>query len=128
MIAVISILALAVPLPDCSGPDRAERKVTCLVDGDTGWERGRNWRYEGIDTPEISQPACERERVIGHAATDRLRELMFGGYTIIWSGESGRYDRELVTIRLTDGRDAGEVLIKEGLAQPWPNSGNVWCE
>jgi hypothetical protein len=27
-----------------------------------------------------------------------------------------------------DGRDAGDVLMAEHLAQPWPNRGNVWCE
>ena len=120
--------AFAGDLPDCTGPNRAERELTCLVDGDTGWEGGRNWRYEGIDTPEISQPACERERALGHAATDRLRELMAQGYAIQWLDRSGRYGRELATIALADGRDAGEVLIEEGLAQRWPNEGNIWCE
>lgn len=128
MLAFIILAAgLVAPLPDCIGPNRAERQVTCLVDGDTGWEGGRNWRYEGIDTPEISRPECERELELGKAATDRMRALLSGGYTILWSGASGRYGRELVTIKLADGRDAGEVLIGEGLAQPWPNDGNIWC-
>jgi endonuclease YncB( thermonuclease family) len=52
---------------------------------------------------------------------------MAGGYEIQWLGRSGHYGRELATIRLADGRDAGEVLIEDGLAQPWPNDGNIWC-
>lgn len=95
--------------------------MTCLIDGDGGWQDGVKWRYDGIDTPEISQPECEREARIGHAATDRLRELMARGYRIEWSGDVGYYGRHLVTITLADGRDAGGVLIAEGLAQPWPN-------
>jgi endonuclease YncB( thermonuclease family) len=112
--ALLLSTALTQPLPDCSGGNRSERQVTCLVDGDTGWEAGRKWRYEAIDTPEVSQPECDRERELG--------------YRINWSGESGYYGRDLVTITLPDGRDAGEVLIDEGLAQRWPNEGNRWCE
>lgn len=37
-------------------------------------------------------------------------------------------ERALLSIGLADGRDAGRVLMEEGLAQPWPNVGNVWCE
>lgn len=128
MFEPLILIAVMSGLPDCTGPNRAERRLTCLVDGDTGWERGRNWRYEGIDTPEISQPECERERALGHAATDRLRALMARGYRIEWLNRSGKYGRELATITLADGRDAGEVLIEEGLAQRWPNKGNIWCE
>ena len=30
--------------PVCSGGNRAARKLTCIVDGDTGWENGVKWR------------------------------------------------------------------------------------
>jgi micrococcal nuclease len=118
--------ALAIDL--CHGGDRAARKVTCLVDGDTGWEKGRKWRMEGIDTPETFHPACPREKQIGMAATKRLQTLMSHGYTLKDSGQKGYYHRELVKVILADSRDAGKVLIKEGLAQTWPNKGNIWCE
>lgn len=115
-------------IPVCEGGDRAARRLTCIVDGDTGWEQGRNWRYEAIDTPEMSGHAeCQAEIDRAIEARDRLRQLMSAGYRINWSGEVGRYGREIVTITLADGRDAGEVLISEGLAQPWPNTGNIWC-
>jgi endonuclease YncB( thermonuclease family) len=42
----------AMAIDMCSGGDRAARKVTCLVDGDTGWERGVKWRLLDIDAPE----------------------------------------------------------------------------
>ena len=34
---------------------------------------------------------------------------------------------QLAKVRLADGRDAGQVLIHEGMAQAWPNTGNRWC-
>ena len=64
--------------------------------------------------------------VAGDRATRRLQELMSGGYTMT-GGDFDRYDRRLVTVTLANGRDAGGMLIAEGLAQGWPNSGNPWC-
>jgi len=54
---------------------------------------------------------------------------MAGGYRIQDGGQKDRTSdrRSLVRIILADGRDAGQVLIRERLAQPWPNRGNIWC-
>jgi endonuclease YncB( thermonuclease family) len=111
----------------CRGGDRKARKVTCLVDGDTGWENGVKWRLQNIDTPELNSPDCSNERRKATQARDRLRDLMNGGYHLEWTGSSGSYGRELVRIRLRDGRYAGDILKAEGLAQSWPNFGNMWC-
>ncbi|MEF2549264.1 thermonuclease family protein [Aurantimonas sp. E1-2-R+4] len=130
LVLVVTLLAspaVAGALPVCSGGDRAERKLTCIVDGDTGWERGVKWRALNVDTPEISQPDCAAEKQLGLKARDRLRQLMASGYQIEWTGGRGRYGRELANVILSDGRDAGQVLIEEGLSQPWPNDGNRWC-
>ena len=113
--------------PICSGGDRASRKLTCIVDGDTGWENGVKWRALDVDTPEISHAECATERQLGEQARDRLRQLMAGGYVIENSGRHGFYGRNLVVVRLADGRDAGKVLVDENLSQPWPNEGNRWC-
>lgn len=117
-------------VPICSGGNRAERRLTCVVDGDTGWENGAKWRLTspsgGVDAPEVSKPECAAEKAAGDRATRRLQALMSGGYTMS-GGDYDRYDRRLVLIILADGRDAGAVLIEEGLAQPWPNSSNPWC-
>jgi endonuclease YncB( thermonuclease family) len=122
-------LAQASSLPVCHGGNRAARHVTCIVDGDTGWENGVKWRYLAIDAPEMPKHAeCKAEGKRAIQSRDRLRELMAGGYTINWSGDKGRYGRQLVTVTLADGRDAGNVLLSEHLAQPWPNRGNVWCD
>lgn len=114
------------PIPACSGGNRAVRRVTCIVDGDTGWQDGDKWRIANIDTPEISSPDCANEKRRGYAARDRLRALMSRGYSLTRHGK-GYYGRTLVTVTLADGRDAGDVLIAERLSQSWPNSGNPWC-
>ncbi|TFF22900.1 thermonuclease family protein [Jiella endophytica] len=114
------------PIGICSGPNRAARRVTCIVDGDTGWLDGEKWRMADIDTPEISSPACSREQRVGRQARDRLRSLMSAGYSLRRQG-TGHYGRTIVSVTVADGRDAGAVLLDEGLAQRWPNSGNPWC-
>jgi len=53
---------------------------------------------------------------------------MGSGSTIEWTGGKGKFGRELARVRLADDRDAGQVLIQEGLSQPWPNQGNKWCD
>ncbi|MDK1479636.1 thermonuclease family protein [Sinorhizobium sp. 6-117] len=113
----------------CSGGDRAARRVTCLVDGDTGWERGVKWRLLDIDAPETFEAECGQEKEIGKEATRRLLVLMSAGYRLVESGEKDHTSdrRSLVRIVLADGRDAGRILLQEGLAQRWPNKGNRWC-
>jgi endonuclease YncB( thermonuclease family) len=98
------------------------------VDGDTGWELGVKWRLTHVDTPELTSPECQLEYQKALRARDRLQHLMSTGYRVEWSGSSDRYGRALVRITLHDGRDAGDALLAEGLAQTWPNRGNVWCQ
>jgi endonuclease YncB( thermonuclease family) len=103
--------------------------MTCLVDGDTGWETGRKWRLIGIDTPEMGGGAeCDQERELAIAARDRLQDLMAEGYSILWSGRNDKFGRSLVDVRTDDGRDVGNILLTEGLAQRWPNHANPWCD
>jgi endonuclease YncB( thermonuclease family) len=120
----------ATSIPVCEGGNRAERRLTCVVDGDTGWENGTKWRLTsrggGVDAPEMSKPECEPEQAAAVRSRDRLREMMAGGYSMTTTG-TDRYGRDLVIIYLDTGHDAGEILIAEGHAQPWPNSGNPWC-
>lgn len=98
-----------------------------LIDGDTGWQNGVKWRLLDVDTPELHSPDCAREYKLAVEAKNRLRQLMSEGYKVEWSNVRGRYGRELVRIRLASGRDAGSTLLSEGLAQPWPHRGNIWC-
>lgn len=132
LLAVAALMAMSTPalaIDECSGGNRAARKLSCVVDGDTIWHRGVKMRLLDIDAPETSGAECSQERAIGKQATRRLQQLMGRGYRIQDGGKKDRTSdrRSLVRVILPDGRDAGEVLINEGLAQPWPNKGNIWC-
>ncbi|MCD2177329.1 thermonuclease family protein [Rhizobium sp. C1] len=109
------------------GGNRAARKVTCVYDGDGIWIKGVKMRLKDIDAPEIQHHECARELQLGIRARDRLAQLMNGGFDVDYTRKKGFYGSELVYVILRDGRDAGQVLISEGLAQRWPNTGNVWC-
>lgn len=118
-------------MPLCPpGNRRGGNGVTCVTDGDSGVADGEPWRltsrWGGVDAPEVGRPECAAERSAGDRATRRLQALMSGGYSMSGSRRD-TYRRRLVVVTLADGRDAGRVLIDEGLAQSWPNSGNPWC-
>ena len=112
--------------PVCAGPVR----VTCVVDGDRIWFRGAKICIADIDSPEVSQPGCPRERALGERATERLRELLnAGGFTLEVPPDGrtrDRYGREL-RIVTRGGRSLGAVLAAEGLAARWGGPERVWC-
>lgn len=125
---LLVVIGPAYAIEMCSSGNREARKVTCLVDGDTGWYRGSKWRLLDIDTPEYAPHAeCPAETVTAAQSTERMRDLMRGGYVFEYSGRADRNGRALVTIRLNDGRDAGRVLVEEGLAVDWPHEPGIWC-
>lgn len=109
---------------------RGSQRVTCVVDGDTIWLRGTKIRIADIDTPEVSQPACPRERALGLRATERLRELLNAGAFRLEAPADGRtrdrYGRELRIIT-RGGQSLGAVLVREGLAAPWGGPRKAWC-
>lgn len=127
--AEVAASAPAYALEICKGGNREARRATCLVDGDTGWHNGVKWRLEGIDTPEYLPHAecASPEPMLAAAATYRMLELMRNGYTIQLLGRRDPSGRELVTVALPDGRDAGGVLLAEGHATLWPHERGVWC-
>ncbi|MEM7721728.1 MAG: thermonuclease family protein [Pseudomonadota bacterium] len=100
------------------------------VDGDTVriGEDGERLRLESIDAPETGHRAdCPSEAILGDQATHRLTELLPDVVAIEGGEERGGYGRPLVTLRLSDGRTLGEVLISEGLAVPWAGRRHEWC-
>lgn len=120
------------------GMDRAKAASTpCavarVIDGDTvildclgvGQFRAR---LMGFDTPETHRPRCNREALLGQAATRRLRALLDtpAGFSVELGGWD-RYERRLITIAI-NGRDVGETLIAEGLALPYQRGRRPdWC-
>lgn len=119
---LLAIPVAAAPFSMCG----AGTRYNCVVDGDTLWLKRTKIRLERIDAPEVSHPACAAEAARGALAGRRLLALLnAGGWT---AEEHGRdiYGRRLATFAVGH-TDLGAILMSEGLAQPWPNVGNVWC-
>jgi micrococcal nuclease len=94
-------------------------RVTRVVDGDTLRVRvasgaSERVRVLGIDTPEIGECGFR-------AATEAARELALGRRVALTGDPSqaarDRFERLLAYVRLPDGRDLGEVLLRQGLAR-----------
>lgn len=121
--------AWAEQLRMCRQGERNTASKTCVVDGDTLWLRGVNYRLKSFDTPEPQTAICggQREVALAHRASARLLELLNENeWTIETYGLDGTGKRVLATIRL-NGRDVGDILIEEHLARRWPDGEEFWC-
>lgn len=140
-------LALALPgassaAPRLNGP--VEARVVEVVDGDTLAVRATVWldqevvtrvRLEGIDTPE-SRSTCATEKAMARAAKDKLAGLVRDAmvdqgkgtitlYNVVYDKYGGRVRAQ---VRLADGTDVSEALIRAGAARAY-NGGKrqPWC-
>lgn len=106
----------------------AER-INCVVDGDTFWYAGVKYRISDINTPEIGQPACERERQLGRQAQVALLQTLNGtGLTLEQQErrDTDKYGRKLRVV-MQDGQSIGDALIAQGLAHRWEGHKLNWC-
>lgn len=116
-----------------------------ITDGDTiRMNDGTPVRLVGFNAPEVTKPLCNREAALGYRATERLRELVSTGHTVVTRiacsckpGTEGtercNYGRACGMLSV-DGRDVGQTLISEGLAVPFicgrtscPRTPKPWC-
>ncbi|WVT77987.1 thermonuclease family protein (plasmid) [Sinorhizobium chiapasense] len=104
------------------------RHINCVVDGDTFWFDGEKIRIADIDTPELSPPRCEAERLKGEAAKARLLALLNAGTFSLSTGvrDEDKYGRKLRTVTRA-GRSLGSTLVHEGLARSWDGERHGWC-
>lgn len=103
-----------------------ERRITCVVDGDTLWYQGTKIRLVGIDTPEV-EGRCAAERQIAAQATQYLTNLLNTGLRKIEFDGEDRYGRALARLWVTEG-EVGPAMLNAGLAEPYPRRGPPpWC-
>lgn len=103
-----------------------------VVDGDTVRIGREAIRFLGINAPEISKPACDREAELGRMAAERVAELVRSARQVVLDRKGrDRYRRTLATVKV-DGRDIGQILMEEGLARKWVKKWRPgldrWCE
>ena len=114
----------------CRPGERNTSTKTCIVDGDTLWLSGTDYRLRDFDTPEPQTNICggAAEVALAHKASARLLELLnHHPWTIETFGMDDTGKRFLATVRI-DGRDVGDILIKERLARHWPDGDEWWCD
>jgi endonuclease YncB( thermonuclease family) len=102
--------------------------TNCVVDGDTFWFRGENYRIADIDAPETHPSRCAAESDKGGRATDRLRSLLNDGAFQLEpvDRDVDRYGRKL-RIVTRNGESLGRILVDEGLARTWTGGRQPWC-
>lgn len=94
----------------CRGGNRAARRVSCVVDGDTFWSDGVKHRLACVNAAEIDRRGgIEARRVLARVLADPAAR-------VIPAGAHGRYGRELSRVVSTAG-DAERVLVAAGLAR-----------
>ncbi|WGD31252.1 thermonuclease family protein [Ancylobacter sp. WKF20] len=100
-----------------------------VLDGDTIVVDREHIRLTGFNTPETRDAQCESERALGYRAKARLRDLLTmacgplarapaGCLTLERLPTPDRYGRSLARLTM-QGRDVAEILISEGLAEPY---------
>lgn len=103
-----------------------EKRVTCVVDGDTLWYRGAKIRLIGIDAPE-TDGRCAAERELASAATDMLVSILNSGVQRIAFDGEDPYGRALAHIWARAGQ-IGPAMIASGLAVPYTRvRSRPWC-
>jgi micrococcal nuclease len=122
VLTLLGVAALAEPVA---------RTAIHVVDGDTIKIGDVAWRLNGFDAPETGHGKCKQEIDKGIAASFRLRALVDAAHSIEMQPQgvkTDRFGRRLGSLVL-DGRDAGALLIAEGLAKPWNGRGPrpAWC-
>lgn len=93
-----------------------------ILSSDQGREK---IRLANIDAPEIDG-RCAAERELAQMAKRRLAAVVSGTTIRIVREGHDRYGRTLALVT-ADGRDAGDVLVTEGLASPWTGHREPWC-
>src|SRR5690606_19815910 len=81
-----------------------DKRVQCVVDGDTFWLGGVKYRLYEIDAPEIASGArCQQEYETGVKSAYFLRSLLQSGITGMVEHGKDRYGRILVSVETRSG-------------------------
>ena len=104
-----------------------EKRITCIVDGDTFWFQGEKMRLESVNTPEVDGP-CAVEQALAREARSMLLKLMSSEATSIFRVGVDRYGRTLVQVRTADS-SIGRRLLEHGLAETFgQRPRRDWCQ
>jgi endonuclease YncB( thermonuclease family) len=108
--------------------ESAPVRVDFVPDGDTlVLAGGERVRVLGVDAPELHPCQCEAECRLGRNARDLVAVAVGPGVLVSRRGRD-RYDRTLAVVRLQDGTDLAQLLIRNGLGRPYRGGAREsWC-
>lgn len=126
-------------------------KVTRVIDGDTiqveidlgfGNHRVERLRLAGVDAPELrprrgTPEEREAERQLAGQAKDRVTGLLLGKECVARTFKTGSFNRWIATVFFPEDvvsrlartgtgkptKSINDLLLEEGLAQPYPRKG-----
>ena len=136
MPTLLATVLLSASLLAASPRTQVAARVVSVYDGDTIRVEASIWpgltwqgsvRVRGIDTPEL-RGKCPEEKEMALAARDFVREQV-GREIILVDFERGKYaGRVVASVRLTNGTDLTEVLVKTGHGRPYDGGAREpWC-
>lgn len=107
--------------PICEGPNRASRRVTCVVDGDTFWVFGEKHRLACINTPELDASDPAQRFHAFRAQAHLARMLADPGARLVPTGRLDFFERRLSSIDIIGLRGQARSLeadiVAFGLAE-----------
>ena len=112
-------------------PLTPQLSVVRVIDGDTLVVDGETVRIANIDTAEMPpRSKCLAEQRLAVAAKVGLEDVLEIGWGVsVTLDRQGRdqYGRTVAKVRLLDGTDVGDEMVKRGLAEPWIGRRMDWC-
>jgi micrococcal nuclease len=112
--------AIARPLYPLCGDEKLR---SCVVDGNTFWYGGEFMRLQAVNPP-ATQVACTSSTA--DAAKNRLMKLLNTGEIFVFRYGTDPEGHTLTQV-LVEGKEVGQTLISEGLAQPSTASTGAFC-
>lgn len=112
------------PMPLCG----SDRRVNCVVDGDTLWLDGEKIRIVNIDAPEV-KGRCRAESLRAQTATRVLAALLSNRPIRLEREGRDRFGRTLASLVTSEG-DVGSALVQQRLAVHWRGRrepAETWC-
>lgn len=126
LVAALLVFAIQAKAEDAYGPYKL--KAWRAYDGDTVEAVVRLWpgqciqtkiRLHGIDAPEIrTRRECEKADAL-HAKAYLQALLDDADHVELLQVENGKYAGRVLGDLLIDGHDAGQIMLREGLARPY---------
>ena len=87
-------------------------------------------RLLDLDTPEISNPQCEKEYILGIEAREYINQLISDGKRIEFETEYNRdFFGRILSYIIVDGENVSKLMVSHSLGVVYDkNNKKDWCE